>query len=58
MKILKFTHYLYLVIALLFLIDAIDKLQNNENAIVSFLFVAVAVFMFFFRRSFLNRMNK
>ncbi|MGX7667490.1 hypothetical protein [Flavobacterium pedocola] len=58
MKILQYTHYLYLILAVLFLVDAIDRIQNDKNPVVSFLFTGLAVFMFFFRRRFLNRMKK
>ncbi|WP_154656440.1 hypothetical protein [Flavobacterium suncheonense] len=58
MKILQYTHYLYLILFVLFLLDGIDRVQKDENAVVSFLFAAMAVFMFFFRKKFSNRMNK
>lgn len=58
MKILQYTHYLYLILFVLFLLDGIDRVQKGENAVVSFLFAAMAVFMFFFRKRFSNRMNK
>lgn len=46
----KYTPYLYLVAALFFLYDAIMRINTGETPYVSFAFVAVAVFMFFFRR--------
>lgn len=58
MKILKYVHYLYLIMALLFLYEGIVKMQNKENPVVVFLFAAVAVFMFFFRRHFINKIQK
>lgn len=58
MKILRYVHYLYLVMAILFLYEGIVKMQNKENPIVVFLFAAVAVFMFFFRRHFTNKIQK
>jgi len=57
MKMLHYTHYLYLALAVLFLYDAVERLQNGQNSVLSFLFAALAVFMFFFRRRFLNRMK-
>lgn len=47
---LKFIPYLYIIFALFFIYDAVIKLQNGENAILSFVFAGIAVFMFFFRR--------
>jgi len=58
MKILRYVHYLYLVMAILFLYEGIVKMQNQENPIVVFLFAAVAIFMFFFRRHFSNKIQK
>lgn len=58
MKFLRYVHYLYLIMAILFLYDGIVKMQNKENALLSFLFAAVAIFMFFFRRHFSNKIQK
>lgn len=58
MKILRYVHYLYLVMAILFLYEGIVKMQQNENPVVVFLFAAVAIFMFFFRRHFSNKIQK
>lgn len=58
MKILRYVHYLYLVMATLFLYEGIVKMQQDENPIVVFLFAAVAIFMFFFRRHFSNKIQK
>jgi len=56
MKILQFLQYAYLVFAILFLYDAINKWNNDRNgAYISLLFVALAVFMFFFRKKFFKR---
>ena len=56
MKILQFLKYAYLVFAILFLYDAINKWNNDRNgAYISLLFVALAVFMFFFRKKFRKR---
>ncbi|ESU29643.1 hypothetical protein FLJC2902T_01150 [Flavobacterium limnosediminis JC2902] len=57
MKILQYVHYVYLVMAVLFAYDGIVRLQNGENALLSFLFAAGAVFMFFFRRHFSNKIK-
>lgn len=53
----KLIPYLFLVFATLFLIDAIVRLNNGEDPIISFLFSGVAVFMFFFRRRYYRRFN-
>ncbi|CAM3508252.1 PEP-CTERM protein-sorting domain-containing protein [Flavobacterium saliperosum] len=55
MKILRYIHYLYLVMAILFLYEGIVKIQHHESPVVVFLFAAVAIFMFFFRRHFSNK---
>lgn len=56
MKILQFLQYAYLVFAILFSYDAINKWNNDRNgAYISLLFVALAVFMFFFRKKFRKR---
>jgi hypothetical protein len=43
--------------AILFVYDGIVRVQNKENAILSFLFAAGAVFMFFFRRHFSEKIK-
>lgn len=55
MNFVKFIPYFYIVFALFFIYDAVTKYLNNENYIVSILFAAVAIFMFFFRRRFNNK---
>lgn len=57
MILLKYVHYVYLIMALLFVYDGITKYQNNENPILLFLFAAVALFMFFFRRHFSKKIQ-
>ena len=46
----KLIPYLFLVVAALFLIDAVVRLNNGEDPVISFIFTAAAIFMFFFRR--------
>ncbi len=41
----------------MFVYDAFERYQNNESYVLSLLFAALAVFMFFFRRKFSNRMG-
>ena len=56
MKLLQLLQYAYLVFAVLFLFDAISKWNNDRNgAYISLLFVALAIFMFFFRKKFRKR---
>jgi uncharacterized membrane protein len=56
MKLLQFLQYAYLIFALLFIYDAISKWNTDRNgAYVSLFFVAIAIFMFFFRKKFRKR---
>ncbi len=56
MKLLQFLQYAYLIFAVLFLYDAISKWNTDRNeAYISLFFVAIAVFMFFFRKKFKKR---
>ena len=53
MKLLKLFQYAYIIFAVLFLYDAISNWSSDRNrAYMSLLFVALAVFMFFFRKKF------
>jgi positive regulator of sigma E activity len=62
MKYLKFVSYLYIVLAIAFAVDGFMKLNNNEPAVLSFMFAGLALFMFFFRmryqKRFQDRSNK
>ncbi|WP_372474616.1 hypothetical protein AB4865_04940 [Capnocytophaga sp. ARDL2] len=49
MKIYKITAYIYLLFAGVFVYDIYDRIQHGENYTVSVLFLAIAIFMFFFR---------
>ncbi|RZK09556.1 MAG: hypothetical protein EOO46_13510 [Flavobacterium sp.] len=55
MKYLKFTQYIYLAFAGFFIYDGIMKLNTEESPWLSFIIAAVAIFMFFFRRSFAKK---
>ncbi|MCF6295895.1 MAG: hypothetical protein L3J25_09420 [Flavobacteriaceae bacterium] len=58
MKLLQFLQYAYLIFAVLFLYDAISKWNIDRNgAYISLFFVAIAVFMFFFRKKFRKRFH-
>lgn len=58
MGVLKYVHYLYIVVAVLFVYEGVTQLQAGENYIISFLFAAAALFMFFFRRHFSDKMKR
>lgn len=59
MKIQKIFQYAYLVFAILFLYDAIDKWTSDRQneAYMMLLFTALAVFMFFFRKRFIKKIE-
>ncbi|KAF2334439.1 hypothetical protein [Flavobacterium daemonense] len=58
MGILKYTQYLYLLIAVAFIYDGITKLNDpTTNPWLSFVIAAVSVFMFFFRRKYAKRFD-
>ena len=53
MKYMKFFQYAYIVFAVLFIYDAIDKwFSQGVVAYMSILLAATAIFMFFFKRRF------
>jgi hypothetical protein len=53
MMLAKFFQYAYLIFAVLFLYDAINKyISQGEIAYVSLLLAALAIFMYFFRQKF------
>jgi len=55
MKYLTVVSYIYLAVAVFFVVDGILAMQKGENYIISFLFAALAVFMFFFRMRFAKK---
>ncbi len=58
MNYLKYTQYVYLLIAVAFIYDGITKLSDsNETPWLSFLIAGVSVFMFFFRRKFSKKFD-
>jgi hypothetical protein len=58
MGVLKYTQYLYLLIAAAFIYDGVTKLNiPNENAWLSFIIAGVSVFMFFFRRKYAKKFD-
>ncbi|TXD83500.1 hypothetical protein ESY86_09255 [Subsaximicrobium wynnwilliamsii] len=53
MKLLNFFQYVYLIFAILFIVDGFYSLgSDGSRAIISFIFAGLAIFMFFFRRRF------
>ena len=56
MNYLKYTPYAYLLAAGFFVFDGITKLNEDNNAYwFSFLFAAIAIFVFFFRKRYARR---
>lgn len=58
MSYLKYTPYVYLILTVFFIYEAIVK-WNDENAspVLSLLFAGLGGFMFFFRRRFAKKME-
>jgi len=58
MKFLKFFQYAYIAFAILFLYEAIISWSvDRSKSYMSLLFVALAVFMFFFRKRFRKKLE-
>jgi hypothetical protein len=58
MSYLKYTPYVYLILAVFFVYDAIVKWNNpTETPVLSLLIAGLGVFMFFFRRRFAKKMH-
>jgi hypothetical protein len=59
MNYLKFTPYLYLIIGIYLIYDGISNLNNpTETPELRFIFAALAIFMFFFRRKYAQRFEE
>lgn len=58
MKFYKFTLYLYLVFGLFFIYDSFIKFQAGEDYLISVAFAAVAIFMFFFRKRHIKKIEE
>jgi len=56
-KIAQIIPYVYLLLSVLFIYDAVDKYLNDKNFIISIAFAAVGIFMFFFRLRFLKKLK-
>ncbi|MTG97100.1 MULTISPECIES: hypothetical protein [Myroides] len=58
MKVLRIIPYFYLFIAILFVYDVVDKFIKGEGIFwLGIAIAAVAVFMFFFRKKSVTRME-
>ena len=58
MRFLKFFQYAYILFAILFLYEAIINWNDDRSkSYMSLLFVALAVFMFFFRKRFRKKIE-
>lgn len=55
MNYLKYTQYVYLLFSGFFVYDGFMKLNTEQSPWISFIIAAVALFMFFFRRSFAKK---
>jgi len=60
MNYLKFTSYAYIIVAILFAVEAFIKFQDGETnkAILMALFAAGSVFLYFFRRNFAKKFEE
>ena len=59
MKYLRYTSYLFLIIAVLLVVDGVMELEKPDGrATLSFIFAGVCVFMFFFRRNMAKRFEE
>ena len=55
---LKYTQYVYIAFAVYFIYDGVTKLnEGSENYALSFIIAGMAVFMFFFRRKFVRKID-
>ncbi|WP_284652791.1 hypothetical protein [Flavobacterium terrisoli] len=60
MNYLKFTSYAYIIVAILFAVEAFIQFQEGDTnkAILMALFTAGSVFLFFFRRNFARKFEE
>ncbi|WP_281230942.1 hypothetical protein [Flavobacterium gelatinilyticum] len=55
---LKYTQYVYILFGIYFIYDGVVKFnEGNEGYPLSFVIAGMAIFMFFFRRRFLKKMD-
>ena len=57
MNYLRFTQYAYLIAAILIAFEGFNQYQagDNSKAILMWIFAAIGIFMFFFRRSYAKK---
>ncbi len=53
----KYFQFIYLIIAVLFIGDAISKYRNKEVYWTSLLLAGCGIFMFFFKRNFAKKFD-
>lgn len=58
MNYLNITKYIYLVVGLIMIYDAISKWNKGEDYVLSAVLAALAIFMYFFRRNFGKRFEE
>lgn len=59
MKYYKHFYWAYLLLGVLFAYDGYTKLNSpEESPLISFALAALAIFMFFFRRKFVKKMEE
>ena len=52
----KYIQYVYLAFAVFFIYEAVMQFINDDNKyVLSLLFAALAIFLFFFKRRFYNK---
>lgn len=51
----KYAPFFYLIVAVLFVIDAVSKYNSGEVYWISLLLAGIGVFMFIFKRNFAKR---
>ncbi len=55
MKYLKYTQYVYLIVALICIYDGVSKMNMGESPWFSFVIALVGIIMFLFRRKYAKK---
>lgn len=58
MKFYKYFYWAYLILGLLFAYDGYEKINEGHSPSISFALAGLAIFMFFFRRNFIKKMEE
>lgn len=58
MNYLNITKYIYLVVGLIMIYDAVSKWNQGKDYVLSAVLAALAIFMYFFRRNFGRRFEE